>query len=209
MIVSPNRNARPLSRAFVAAARAAGLGTRSDYNGGAYFGAWLSEVAQKNGRRFSVYDAYLKPAMRRPNLEVTVGTHITRIVVEDNRAVGVVARRGSHETTHAGGGVVVAAGAFGSPQLLMLSGIGPAASLAGLGISMRRDAPDVGANLQDHPVSPLTFRVRGTDTLKSAESPLNLIRYLALRRVCWRRTVQRPLHSCKRNRRPYRPPMSS
>ena len=182
MIVSPNRNARPISSAFVAAAREAGLGTRSDYNGGAYFGAWLSEVAQKKGRRFSVYDAYLKPAMQRPNLEIAVETQIAGIVVEDNRAVGVVARRGNEEVTYAGGGIVVAAGAFGSPHLLMLSGIGPAASLSDLGISMRRDAPDVGANLQDHPVCPLTFRVRGTDTLKSAESPLNLIRYLTLQR---------------------------
>ncbi|HXG03731.1 MAG TPA: GMC family oxidoreductase N-terminal domain-containing protein [Candidatus Binatia bacterium] len=183
MIISPNRNARLLSRAFVAAAREAGLGARSDsYNGGAYIGAWLSELAQKKGRRFSAYDAYLKPATRRPNLEVAGETHITKIVLEGNHAVGVAARRGSYETTYPCGGVVVAAGAFGSPQLLMLSGIGPAASLSSLGIPVRRDAPEVGANLQDHPVSPLTFRVRGTDTFKNAESPLNLIRYLALRR---------------------------
>jgi choline dehydrogenase len=182
MVISPNRNARPLSRAFVAAARAAGLGTRSAYNGGPYFGAWLSELAQKNGRRFSVYDACLKPAMRRANLTVTAESHITKIVLEGHRAVGVVARHGSHETTYACGGVVLAAGAFGSPQLLMLSGIGPAASLESLGIPIRHNAPEVGANLQDHPVSPLTFRVLGTDTFKSAESPLNLIRYVAFRR---------------------------
>jgi choline dehydrogenase len=182
MVVSPNRNARPMSRAFVTAAHAAGLGTRSDYNGGAYTGAWLSELAQKNGRRFSAYDAYLKPAMRRTNLHVATNTHITKVVIEGNRAVGVVARHGNHETTYPCGGVVVAAGAFGSPQLLMLSGIGPPALLESLGIPVRRDAPAVGANLHDHPVAALTFRVRGTDTLKSAESPLNLIRYLALRR---------------------------
>lgn len=76
---------------------------------------------------------------------------------------------------------MVAAGAFGSPQLLMLSGIGPAPLLSSLGIPIQRDAPDVGANLQDHPVAPLTFRIRGTDTFKSAESPLNLLRYLTLR----------------------------
>jgi len=183
MIVSPNRNARRLSHAFVAAARAAGLGTGSNYNGGSYYsGAWLCELAQKDGRRFSAYDAYLKPAMRRANLDVATKTHATRIVMEANRAVGVVARYGDREVTHASRGVVVAAGAFGSPQLLMLSGIGPAGSLANLGITVVRDAPEVGANLQDHPVSALVFRVRGKDTFKSAESPFNLIRYLALRR---------------------------
>ena len=182
MIVSPNDNASGLSHAFVAAARAVGLGDRSDYNGGAYSGAWLSELAQRKGRRFSAYDAYLKPAMRRGNLEVVTETHVTRILLEGTRAGGVVARRGGRETTYASGGVVLAAGAFGSPQMLMASGIGPASSLSGLGIPIRRDAPDVGANLQDHPVAPLTFRVRGTDTLKRAESPLNLIRYLTLRR---------------------------
>ncbi len=182
MIVSPNRNARALSHSFVVAARAAGLGTRSDHNGGPYLGAWLSELAQRDGRRFSAYDAYLKPAMRRPNLEVASETHVTRVLLEDNRASGVVARRGSRETTYACGGVVVAAGAFGSPQLLMLSGIGPQASLSSLGIPVRRDAPEVGANLQDHPVSPLTYRVRGHDTFMSAESPLNLVRYLTLKR---------------------------
>ena len=182
MVVSPNRNARALSHAFVAAARAVGLGAPGGYNGGTYLGAGLSELAQRSGRRFSVYDAYLKPAMRRGNLEVATETQVTRILLEGTRPAGVVARRGGRETTYASGGVVLAAGTFGSPQLLMLSGIGPAASLSGFGLPIRRDAPEVGANLQDHPVSPLTFRVRGTDTFKRAESPLSLIRYLTLRR---------------------------
>ena len=182
MVVSPNRNARALSHAFVAAAGAVGLGEPGEYNGGGYLGAALCELAQRNGRRFSVYDAYLKPAMRRGNLEVATETQVTRILLEGTRCGGVVARHGGREITYASGGVVLAAGSFGSPQLLMLSGIGPAASLSGFGLPIRRNAPDVGANLQDHPVSPLIFRVRGTDTFKRAESPLSLIRYLALRR---------------------------
>jgi choline dehydrogenase len=182
MIISPNRNARPLSYAFVEAARRAGLGDQPHYNGGAYEGAWICELAHKDGMRFSVYDAYLKPAMRRPNLDVVIDAHATRVVLEGGRATGVAVRCGGVEKVHAAHGVVLAAGAFGSPQLLMLSGVGPAAMLAGLGIPVRCDAPEVGANLQDHPVLPIVFRARGTDTFKNAESPINLFRYLVFKR---------------------------
>ena len=182
MIISPNRNAHRLSHAFVQAARAAGFGHQTSYNGGAYEGAWLAELAHKNGRRFSAYDAYLKPAQRRPNLEVLTDTLAVRIHIEKGRAVGVTTRNGGMEQTFSASGVVVAAGVFGSPQLLMLSGIGPKASLSRLGIEVLHDAPEVGQNLQDHPLAVLTFRVRDTDTLKSAESIPNLLRFLLFRK---------------------------
>jgi choline dehydrogenase-like flavoprotein len=181
MVVSPNRNARPLSYAFVEAARRAGLGEQPHYNGGAYAGAWICELAQKDGTRFSAYDAYLKAAMRRSNLEVVIEAHATRVVLEGGRATGVSVRRGDVQKVLAAHGVVLAAGAFGSPQLLMLSGVGPAATLAGLGIPVHYDAPEVGANLQDHPVLPMVFRTRGTNTFKNAESPLSLLRYLVFK----------------------------
>ena len=132
MVVSPNRNARPLSRAFVEAARRAGLGEQPHYNGGAYEGAWICELAHKDGKRFSAYDAYLKPAMQRPNLEVVTAAHATRVVFEGGRATGVSVRRGGIEQVFAARGVVLAAGTFGSPQLLMLSGVGPSVTLAAL-----------------------------------------------------------------------------
>jgi choline dehydrogenase len=182
MIISRHRNAHRLSHAFVAAARAAGLGHQPHYNGRVYEGAWIAELAHKNGQRFSVYDAYLKPALGRSNLEVLKEAHVTRINIEKGRAVGVTVQRGGTEQFLAARGVVLAAGAFGSPQLLLLSGVGPQATLARLGIAVQHDAPEVGENLQDHPVSVLTFRVRGTDTLKSAESLPNLLRYLLLKR---------------------------
>jgi choline dehydrogenase-like flavoprotein len=78
--------------------------------------------------------------------------------------------------------VILAAGAFGSPQLLMLSGIGPAEALTRLGIPVYYDAPEVGANLQDHPMVPTIYATRGTDTFKKAESPLSLLRYLIFKR---------------------------
>jgi choline dehydrogenase-like flavoprotein len=182
MIISPNRNARPLSYSFVAAARRAGLGEQPHYNGGAYQGAWICELAHKNGKRFSAYDAFLKPAMRRRNLEVITGVHATRVVLQRRRARGVAVYSDGVEKVFAANGVVLAAGAFGSPQLLMLSGVGSAAMLEALGIPVCYDAPEVGMNLQDHPILPMVFRARGTDTFKNAESPLNLLRYLLLKR---------------------------
>ena len=182
MTISPNRNARPLSRAFVDAARQAGLGGSQLYNGQAYQGAWIAELAHKDGRRFSAYDAYLVPAMRRENLEVMTDAHATKVVIDRGRAVGVNVRRGGSVETLTARGVVLSAGAFASPQLLMLSGIGPAGVLAQLGIPMHVDRQEVGENLQDHPTAGIVCRTHSRDTLKSAESPLNLLRYVLFKR---------------------------
>lgn len=182
MIISPNKNVHPMSQAFIAAARAAGLGDQPHYNGDAYEGVWLTELAHKDGKRFSVYDAYLKPALSRSNLEVLRDGQVTRINFENGRAAGVTVRRNGVEESFAAGGVVLAAGAFGSPQLLMHSGIGPAEMLAGLGIPLYYDAPEVGANLQDHPMTAVIYRTRGSDTFKNAESPLSLLKYLIFKR---------------------------
>lgn len=182
MMISPNRNAHQLSKAFVEAARATGLGNQPHYNGDAYEGAWVAEIAHKNGQRFSVYDAYLKPALRRANLEVLRDAHVLRVEIANGRATGVTIRHGGVEETFTARGVVLAAGSFGSPQALMHSGVGPAAKLASLGIPVYFDAPEVGENLQDHPIAVTVFRTRGTDTFKKAESPLNLLRYLVFKR---------------------------
>jgi len=178
MHVAPNRNARSLTHAFVAAARAAGLGEAERYNGHAYAGAWIAELAHRSGKRFSAYDACLKPALARPNLTVMTDAHVTRLVIADGRATGVVVQREGTEVALAAGGVVLAAGAFGSPQLLMLSGVGPAPALAALGISVAHDAPEVGMNLQDHPTLGMVFQTDSRDTLKAAESPASLLRFL-------------------------------
>lgn len=181
MCVSPNRNVRPLSRAFVTAARNAGLGESSEYNGGAYRGAWLAELAHLDGRRFSVYDAFLKPALGRANLEVLSNALALRAVIEQGRAVGVQVRASGQERLLSARGVVLAAGAFGSPHLLWHSGIGPAEKLRAVGLPVLVDAPEAGENLQDHPALPIVFRARGSDTLKRAESPFQVLRYLLFR----------------------------
>ena len=179
MQVEPLRSPNPLTRAFVAAARAAGLDGSDDYNGGAYAGAWIAQVAQRRGRRFSAYDAYLKPALSRRNLEVVTGAHATRLLVENGRVVGVVVRRGGvDESLRAERGVVLAAGAYGTPQLLQLSGFGPGRDLQAVGVEVLRDVPQVGANLQEHPLLPVMVRARRPVSLKKAESPLNLLAWL-------------------------------
>jgi choline dehydrogenase len=182
MVIAPNRNARSLTLKFVEAARRAGFGREAQYNGRAYHGAWIAELACKDGKRFSAYRAYLEPAMRRANLQVLTGAQATKIVLDGGRATGVTVRRDSVEQTFAARGVVLSAGAFASPQLLMLSGIGPAAVLRGFGLPVHVDSPNVGEHLQDHPLLPVVFRTRSTDTLKNAESPLNLLRYLVFKR---------------------------
>lgn len=182
MMVSPNVNAHQLSKAFVTAARAAGLGEQTHYNGDAFEGAWLTELAHKDGQRFSAFDAYLKPSLQRTNLEVLREAHVLRIEITNGRASGVTVRQAGVEKTFAARGVVLAAGAFGSPQVLMLSGVGPASRLSALGLPVYYDAPEVGENLQDHPMAPVVFLTRGTDTFKKAESPANLLRYLFLKR---------------------------
>lgn len=182
MHISENLNANLLSRGFVEAARSVGFGHQAAYNGGAYVGAWLAEITHYRGKRFSAYDAYLKPAMTYPNLEVMKHAQVLRVEMSEGRATGVTIRQGGVEKTLKARGVVLSAGAFGSPHILMHSGIGPAEHLRLLGIPVHFDSPEVGQNLQDHPLGINLFKVRGADTFKSAESPLNLLRYLFFKR---------------------------
>ena len=180
MPVAPNRSVRDLSRRFVAAARSRLPGGPADYNGARYdSGAWLCQLTQRRGRRFGAYDACLVPARRRANLEVLAGARVLRIGMEGGRARGVaIEGRDGERWLLAEAGVVIAAGAIGSPVLLQRSGIGPAAALQSLGVPVLRDAPEVGENLQDHPLLPVLFRTAPRDNFKHAQTPLNLARYL-------------------------------
>ena len=183
MTISPNRRVHPLTNLFLASARAAGVALLADYNGGPYEGVALCQIAHKDGQRYSAYDAFLAPARSRKNLSLVTHAQAVRIEFDGRRATGVVvSRAGAEHTYHATRGVILAAGAFGSPQLLMLSGIGAGAALQRVGIAVRRDTPEVGANLQDHPMVGAGFRVKRKDTYASAETPLNLLRYIFLRR---------------------------
>jgi choline dehydrogenase-like flavoprotein len=150
--VAPQRSPNLLSRVFVAAAVQAGYAPNPDFNGAIQEGVNCYEVTQKNGERWSAARAYLHPALRRPNLTVLTGARAIRVRLDGKRAAGVdYVRRGRVETALARREVLVAGGAINSPQLLLLSGIGPEDELRRHGIPVRHVLPGVGRNLQDHP----------------------------------------------------------
>jgi len=138
---------------FVAAARAYGLPANDDFNGPEQDGVGYYQVTQKGGCRWSAADAYLHPAADRPNLTIVTDALVTGVEIRAGRATGVrYLHRGVEEQVSAEAEVIVSAGAVGSPQLLMLSGVGPADHLHEHNIAVMADSPGVGANLVDHPV---------------------------------------------------------
>ncbi|HET9205847.1 MAG TPA: choline dehydrogenase, partial [Burkholderiaceae bacterium] len=145
---SPNR----FGPVFVEAARQAGYRLNTDFNAAEQEGVGLYQVTHRNGERCSAAKAYLAPARVRPNLTVITGVHVTRIVTEGQRATGVEFMQSGHlQRLHAAREVLLCAGALQSPQVLMLSGIGPADELARHGIARVHDLPGVGRHLHDHP----------------------------------------------------------
>ncbi len=145
------RSPNTFAPVFVEAAVQAGYPRNNDFNGAEQEGVGLYQVTHKNGERFSAAKAYLTPNLRRPNLQVITEAHTTRILLEGRRAVGVEYRQGGQlKQLQAGSEVLLSAGALMSPQLLLLSGIGPAAELRSHGISVAHDLPGVGRNLHDH-----------------------------------------------------------
>ena len=146
-LTSPNR----FGPVFVQAGVQAGYPANDDFNGATQEGVGLYQVTHRNGERFSAAKAYLTPHLSRPNLQVITGAHATRILMDGRRAVGVEYRQGGalHEL-RCTREVLLAAGALLSPQLLMLSGIGPGEHLRGHGIAVVHDLPGVGQHLHDH-----------------------------------------------------------
>src|SRR6266516_6582799 len=167
-----------LPRAWLVSARDCGLGENEDFNGPQQDGSGFYQVTQRDGRRWSAADAYLHPARSRPNLEVLTDAWVTRVVVEAGRAAGVrYLWRGTEEMARAEAEVILAAGAIGSPQLLMLSGIGPAGHLHEHGLIVHADNPAVGANLSDHPVVTTMWDTPRTAGLWEESTPVNLARW--------------------------------
>ncbi len=151
------RTRDPLFDAWIEAAKQAGIPVTADYNGADAVGFGRSQYTIRNGRRSSTAAAYLRPARGRRNLKIATNALATRLVVEGTRARGVqYVSNGTISEAHAGREVIVASGTFNSPQLLMLSGIGPAEHLRSLGIKPVVDLP-VGRNLQDHLAVMISF----------------------------------------------------
>jgi choline dehydrogenase len=174
------RSPHPWTRAVIQSAVAAGYPRNDDFNGATLEGVGQYQVTQKRGRRWSSAAAYLHPAERRPNLTVRTGALTTRVLVSGGRATGVEYRCGGRvHTVHATREVVLSGGAINSPQLLMLSGIGPADHLREVGVDVVHDLPGVGGGLQDHPLVPMVYNVRSGKSLRLAESPVNLAKWKA------------------------------
>ena len=177
------RDPSPISTSFVDAAVNAGHPANDDFNGAEQEGAGLYQVTQRGGRRVSAASAFLRPARRRKNVETWTGAHVTRVLIEAGRAVGVeMVRGGRTERVRAEREVILSGGAVNSPQLLMLSGIGPAEHLAAHGIVVVADRPEVGENLQDHLIVGIRYRLKTPVSLINAESPSNVAQYLTRRR---------------------------
>ncbi|HYH90924.1 MAG TPA: GMC family oxidoreductase N-terminal domain-containing protein, partial [Solirubrobacteraceae bacterium] len=173
--VSDSHSMHPLADAFVAAAAATGLDTRDDFNTGEQDGVGRYQMTQRDGMRCSTAVAYLHPALTRPNLELIPMAFVTRVLFEGARASGVEAVvDGKPLELQAQREVILSAGAYQSPQLLMLSGIGPADELGALGIDVRLDQPAVGGNLQDHLNAGIILFTDDPTTLETAETEENV-----------------------------------
>jgi choline dehydrogenase-like flavoprotein len=159
------QHTNPLSYAFVSAAQQAGHASNDDFNGERQDGFGLFELNQRDGRRLSSSRAFLHPVISRPNLTVFADTLVERIRLRAARAVGLtVVQAGQRMELDAATEVVVSAGAINSPQLLMLSGIGPAAMLRQHGLQVQHELPGVGANLQDHPTVSVAMSNPGAES---------------------------------------------
>ena len=151
LAVSDVSEPHPLCEAFIAAAQQAGFPRNDDFNGPTQEGAGYFQLTARRGRRWSTAVGYLRQARRRPNLTIVSDALASRILFSGRRAIGVEYRQGEiTRVAHATAEVVVAGGTFNSPQLLQLSGLGPAALLQSFGINVVADIPGVGAELQDH-----------------------------------------------------------
>jgi choline dehydrogenase len=181
--VTPLRDPNPLSKAFVQACEELGLPRNDDHSGARQEGFGLYHVTQKNGRRYSAADAYLKPALGRHNLRVETQALATRLLFEGQRCTGVrYEQGGTRHEARAAREVILCGGAINSPQLLLLSGIGDAAHLRELDLPVVRELPGVGRNLRDHLLFVLNFHCKRPVSLGNAERVGSLVRFLLLKK---------------------------
>ncbi|WP_182376251.1 GMC family oxidoreductase N-terminal domain-containing protein [Nocardioides sp. WS12] len=177
------RSPTPFTETLIDAMCSTGMPRNDDFNGADQVGAGYNQVTHKKGMRWTTADGYVVPAMKRPNFTVLSEAHVQRLRIEGGRVMGVEVKHGGREDfIRADREVVLSAGAFNTPHLLMLSGIGPADHLAEHGIAPVVDNPNVGAHLMDHPLYLTNHETTMKGTLAEAESPIQLVKYLAARR---------------------------
>lgn len=172
--VSDQAYTHPLTYAWIKACQEAGLPFNPDFNSGSQAGCGPYQVTNRTGRRSSAANCYLHPVEHRANLKVLTDAQVARVVTENGRARGVVIAGpgGDEQMVSARREVILTAGAIGSPQILMLSGIGPAAHLQDVGIEPKRDLPGVGENLQDHLDIFMVYQLTGPHSYDKYKSPL-------------------------------------
>jgi len=180
MTVDFARDLNPSAAAFLAAGEQLGLPVSSDLNGAQRTGFGIAQSNIRDGMRHSVVDGYLRPAMHRPNLDVRTGARVTQVLFDGRTATGVRLRDGQIVTARRG--VIMAAGSLRTPQLLMLSGVGPGAHLSEHGIPVLADLPGVGANLHDHPMITPVWPITSGTTLLDAQDEASQTAYRLARR---------------------------
>ena len=186
--VSDHSEPHPLCDAFIDAAQSCGYARNDDFNGATQEGFGYIQMTARNGWRSSAATGYLHPVRKRSNLTVITHAHATRVLFDGTRATGIeYLRDGVKESATAAREVIVAGGAFNSPQLLQLSGLGPAQHLQALGIAVVADLPGVGANLQDHFNGRIAYECNQPITLNDIvhsfpKSVMAGLRYLFLRK---------------------------
>ena len=170
--VSDSLHRNVLSGAFVDAAQAAGIPATEDFNGPAQDGVGFYQLTTRDGKRGSTAVSYLHPVADRPNLTVETHVHVSRVIFEGTRAIGVVGTRLEEELAfHAGREVLMCAGTYNTPQILTLSGLGRAEELMLLQVPPVAEVPGMGLNLSDHPTAGGTWFVSGDVSLKDALNP--------------------------------------
>jgi choline dehydrogenase len=182
LYVQDPRSPNHMSRGLVEAMAATGMDTNDDFNGAEQLGTGLYQVTQRKGMRWTTADGYISPARKRGNFSVLTNTLVLRVRIENGAAVGVEAERdGQRGFIRATREVILSAGAINTPQLLMLSGVGPADHLAGHGITTIVDNPNVGDHYMDHPMYMINMETTARGTLDEAQSPKWLAMYLSRR----------------------------
>ena len=177
--VSPNI----LTKQFMGAVKELGLPTNDDFNGEKQEGYGLFQRTIRKGKRCSTSLAYIKPILQRPNLTIISTALTTSLVFENGKVIGVEYEKDKKNyIEHCSREVILSAGAINSPQLLLLSGVGPADELTELGIKVNKDLPGVGKNLQDHPFVMLVSRTPKNITLDEAETGMNYLKYLLFKK---------------------------
>jgi choline dehydrogenase len=187
LAVSNPRQADPLCEAFIAAAEQTGIPRNTDFNGATQEGAGYFQTTTRRGRRASTAVCYLNPARGRPNLRIETDAHAERVLFEGKRAVGVTYKRsGFARTARARKEVLLSLGAFNSPKLLQLSGVGPGELLRNHGIGVVQDRPGVGHSLQDHFQARIVMRSTRPTVNDDLNNPLRRamvgMRYAAFRK---------------------------